>query len=575
MSVSSETLQAVQRKLEKRAEERGFHLLSSVSGSQHVFNILSSCDALPCERAIEGDNSALAWTGHTVDSSLGLWPDATDLNNWLGNDAAGTLNDLEGVYSLAHLDRAAGQLLLATDRYGMSPLYVLRQKNALLFSSSVDLLIYACNAPLTINQAAIAEYLHFHHCLADKTFVSEINRLPQGCFARFHIVQGNWRRETYFDYTSFPTPSIFDSSVAVGELVPALRHAVKRRLDPRTQIVCLLSGGFDSRSLCATLSKLEVPYRTLTTYGDTGNLDDPEGARLVADMLRVENTYLPLPSDYLARHWRAKCLMSDFATTMHTWLMPLTLQHRDPLATNLDGIAGDVVLKGLLLRESELELLASGDRPGLVEAVLTNHRMGAGFSRVVEPRVGHQWLEMVRSVVDAELARGDGHPNTLSAFVLRNRTRRAIGASPCNILAWRLNNLMPFFDFELLTLGLSVVPDLKLSGDLYREVIAKIVPELNDVPSSNDKEWPSNFPRRTRPRYCTADGSALHSYLDEIERGRDLMPGIITPAWFEKLREAVRSEPAVRCSVMHEAQAIGELFFWLSTYADQVSMDFS
>jgi hypothetical protein len=63
------------------------------------------------------------------------------------------------------------------------------------------------------------------------------------------------------------------------------------------------------------------------------------------------------------------------------------------------------------------------------------------------------------------LARWDGQPNAFSFFLLSNRTRRAIAASPGLLLEQRLRNVTPFLDRDFMTLAMAITPHHKLSGD--------------------------------------------------------------------------------------------------------------
>ncbi len=175
---------------------------------------------------------------------------------------------------------------------------------------------------ITLNATAAAEYLHFHYCLGDKTLANEVARVPQGCVLTLSLDDGRVQIDKLWDMSELPAPvgdpSGEPSGAIIDDLVAALDTAVDRRLRHNETNLCLLSGGWDSRALSGLMKRRGLSFPTLTTYGDVGTLDDPECARLVADELQLANTYIPLPHDYLARHWRDKCLATDFATTMHT-----------------------------------------------------------------------------------------------------------------------------------------------------------------------------------------------------------------------------------------------------------------
>lgn len=509
----------------------------------------------------------LAWNGHIVSPDLPLWPSTDALLAKLGDTPVCKFSVWDGLFSLALFDEAKRKLLLSADRFGMQPLYFARCGKGLIFSSSVDLIIRSLPSHVTLNHTAAAEYLHFHYCLGDKTLANEVERLPQGCALTFHLDDGQVQCDKLWRLTDLPTPvgnSLSDvADGTVDSLVAALDQAVAKRLRHANDNICLLSGGWDSRALAGLMVRRGLSFATLTTYGDIGNLDDPECARLVADELQLVNTYIPLPQDYLARHWGDKCLVTDFATTMHTWLWPLSQRHNFLGAVNMDGIAGDVALKGLMLRPEHLVLLEQHDDGALIDALWQHHAVGDALVRCLRPEVAIEWTERARQSLSDAITHWDGHPNTLSFFVLGHRTRRAIAASPCLLLEMRLRNVAPFLDREVMSSAMAIPPQYKLSGDLYRRVLQTIRPNLARIPSSNDKEWPINHPRRSRSVMATA---ALQSYRDEIQRAAGQLSGLVRSEFLTCDWATVQDRPASGIAELRLAQALGELAFWINEY---------
>jgi len=519
-------------------------------------------------KRIASDNlHSLAWCGHVVAPDLPVWPSADVLLTKLGDKPIQKIAGWDGLFAVALFLKSERKLILAADPFGMYPLYYARYGDGWVFSISIDLLLRCLPAKITLNTTAAAEYLHFHYCLGDKTLANEVVRVPQGCALTLCLPDGRVQCDRLWDMKELPEPVAppkgVPSEADVSELVTALDTAVERRLHHTGTNLCLLSGGWDSRALAGLMTRRGLSFPTLTTYGDVGNLDDPECARLVADELQLVNTYIPLPPDYLARHWRDKCLATDFATTMHTWLWPLTHQHDFSGAVNMDGIAGDVALKGLMLSTEHLALLNQRDEDGLFEALWRHHGVGDALQRCLKPRVTNEWIERARQSLLAALACWDGHPNALSFFVIGHRTRRAIAASPCLLLERRLRNVAPFLDRDFMKLAMGIPPQHKLSGDLYRQVLRTIRPSLDAIPSSNDKEWPATHPRRRRPVMATA---AIQSYRDEIHRAADRLAGFVRPEFLtgEPPPESIR--PSSAMAELRLSQALGELAFWMNEY---------
>lgn len=522
-----------------------------------------------CQRIAANGQSLLVWAGHVVTPALPLWPSAPELLEHLRALPLGSWADLDGLFALGWFDESSRTLILAADPFGMHPLYVSRCGRGWVFSNSLDLILHSLPGPLTLNQTAAAEYLHFHYCLGDKTLTNEVERLPQGCALTLHLDTGRVQKDTLWRLTALPAPADEgpgDGEAAdsvVDDLVAALDGAVARRLQHSGDNLCLLSGGWDSRALCGLMAQRGLSFQTLTTYGDVGTLDDPDAARMVADELQLINTYVPLPADYLARHWREKCVATDFATTMHTWLWPLTQRHGFAGAVNMDGIAGDAALKGLLLKPEHLTLLRQGRDADLVDALWGHHGVADTLQRCLHPEVASEWTDRSRHSLAQAVGQWHGHPNTLSFFVLSNRTRRAIAASPCMLLERRLRNVAPFLDRDFMALAMAVPPGQKLSGDLYRRLLRTIRPALADIPSSNDKTWPNDLPRRRRPVLST---NARPSYQAETQLAANRLSPWIKPEFLSREAYATADRPASAVAELRINQALGELAYWMNEY---------
>jgi len=234
-----------------------------------------------------------------------------------------------------------------------------------------------------------------------------------------------------------------------------------------------------------------------------------------------------------------------------------------------------VALKGLLLRSSDLDLLEQNEHEGLVDALMSHHAIGRTLTCALADGLRSEWLQRVRRSLGAELARWDRHPNALSFFILSNRTRRAIGASPCLLLEARLRNVAPFLDRDVLAQSMAVPPPAKLSGRLYREVIAAVNPQLAELPSSNDKHWPDSFPRRRRPKLSVEQPEALVSYLEEIATLPSWLRDVFDPAWLREAQRAAQADASARAAVLREVQCVAELALWLNTYGSKLELSLS
>lgn len=551
-------------KLLKRAKIFDFGIAERYDDSQISLLVLNSYAKNVNNRIYKDSDQILSWIGHVVYPGIPLWPDSSDLFKHISKNFKKRLSETDGLYAMSLYDKKNKTLSLSSDLYGIFPIYYRKLSYGFVFGTSVDLLIHVSDDQLSLNYTAIAEYWSFRHCLGDKTFLCEINRIPQGKLLKIELPSFKIDEIEIWSYLQLPEPVLGKINTKV--IVNTLNTSIHRRLNHEHKQICLLSGGWDSRVLSTLLARRVSNLPTITTYGDKGNMDDPECARLVADALELQNTYIPLPNDYIQKYWKEKSLLTDFGTTMHTWLMPLTNQHQFKEAVNFDGIAGDVLIKGLGLRQIHFDLLEKRDFLGLQKVIMDKFGSGQAIRRAVAKNKQNEWYILVYLSICEELKKWDYHPNTISFFILTNRTRRAIGVSPCLLLEKRLRNVAPFLDKDVLAATFSVNPSRKLGGQLYREVIKAIDQRLIEIPSTNDKNWPENYPRRRRAKLSTSSEYPLISYLNEIFNAPSTFQKILDEEWLMKVATTIKESPSMRNKIFNEVQCVAEIAFWTNTY---------
>jgi hypothetical protein len=572
--LTSQSQQFVLAQLRHRLDLRCWEIREHAQARGLCAMTVGDSERQPCLRVAQTDAADLVWTGHVVSPNLPLWPSASRLLQHIEEKPLKALPDLDGLYALAVFDHARKSLCLATDRYNMHPFYFLRAGDGLLFSTSVDLLIWCSPDKLSFNPLAAAELLHFRGFLGYKTLAKGIECVPQGKAVVFNWREGSLSFETYFSYSDLPAPSIRDTSTAVEQLVPALENAVRRRLEHGRQINCLLSGGFDSRTMCGILDRLCVPFHTFTIDSDLGKIDDLYISRLVSQALQAPNTDIPQPPDYLERFWKPKCLSVDFSTTMHAWAMPLAQAPQMSGAVNFDGLAGDVFLRAFVATPETVDLIEKGRLESLTGAVYLEINKAHNIGQAVSSRIDATWERAARESLQKELSSYLGNPNGLFLYDLGNLTRRAVGVNTCQLMSAKLANFAPFLDYQALELGLSIDPKLKFGHELYQALLAALNPALARIPSSNSSrhEWPEDFPRRERERICLQRPAAIESFLDAIDIGAELVPSLVNQQWLANAREAASDGMASRKEILYESMALGELSYWFETYKDRVDM---
>jgi asparagine synthase (glutamine-hydrolysing) len=164
----------------------------------------------------------------------------------------GLLADLRGMFAFAVWDRRQRRLLLARDRLGEKPLfYTHRPGRALLFASEMKSLLVDPDLRLSLNVAAVDQYLSLLYIPAPASIFREIAKLPAG-----HYLICSERGIEVHEYWDVPLPPEGDEDRLDEETLRARLHeAVRIQLRSDVPLGAFLSGGVDSTTVVATMAE--------------------------------------------------------------------------------------------------------------------------------------------------------------------------------------------------------------------------------------------------------------------------------------------------------------------------------
>jgi len=166
---------------------------------------------------------------------------------------ADCLHRLNGMFAFAVHDALAQTLFLARDRFGVKPLYYVRQDGLFAFASEIKALLKVPGLSRAPDMLSMFDYLVFHRTdIREETFLRHIRRVVKGCHA---LVDTNgyqevswWAPENYL--RDGDIDSIDDVCRHVEEL---LVSAVELRMRSDVPVGSCLSGGLDSSVLLGIL----------------------------------------------------------------------------------------------------------------------------------------------------------------------------------------------------------------------------------------------------------------------------------------------------------------------------------
>lgn len=350
------------------------------------------------------------------------------------------VQDLDGCFSFAVLDRNAGSILAFRDHCGLAALYWAEKHDGILISDSLK--VFERNAGF--EHHTIAEFIATGRIGVRSTIWHGVQQVPPACALGWQ--DGRHRVERFFEWTSGVVGSSMASDEAANECRRLMFDAVDAEMDQGSSTWADLSGGHDSSSVASiagALSRQRSCRRlggTVTFVDSLGEGDETAFAKTVVDQyqldwIRVQNPWpwqedgLPPPeTDSPTRdypYWaRDRVVMRELAARGGTnvmsgagpdYYLPLTATHALDRASKFRFAEAAAIIhewtvqnrttfSHVVPRELLLPLL-----PTCVQSAVLRRRLKI-------PRWIRQDFSARRTFIDAQVARDviHGWPGSLS-----------------------------------------------------------------------------------------------------------------------------------------------------------------
>ncbi len=192
---------------------------------------------------------------------------------------------LRGMFAFALWDIKKCQLLLARDRIGEKPLYLMEGSNSLLFASELKILLKSGEIPFIFDPNAINDYFYYAYVPEPKTPIRGVRKLPAG---HIWIINANswsiseecyWRMEDALPITGDPSTLIRKELENISKLI--IRSDVP--------VGVALSGGLDSGAIAALAAKEcpDIIHAFTVGYPNRPKCDERRHAKALAEYLNL------------------------------------------------------------------------------------------------------------------------------------------------------------------------------------------------------------------------------------------------------------------------------------------------
>ena len=203
---------------------------------------------------------------------------------------------LRGMFGFAIWDTRRRRLLVARDRLGIKPLYYWETPTGLAFASELRSLLALPEFPRELDPAALAQYFALGYVADPRCIFQGVKKLPPG-----HRL--TWSAETGVRVERYWSPVVAeDTSLTERDAVARLREllddAVRSHLESEVPLGAFLSGGIDSSTVVALMSRhLAQPVRTFSIGFEEPEFNEAPHAAEVARALGTNHTSLILRPD--------------------------------------------------------------------------------------------------------------------------------------------------------------------------------------------------------------------------------------------------------------------------------------
>ena len=259
---------------------------------------------------------------------------------------SGCVQRLRGMFVFALYDERRRKALIARDRLGQKPLHYSFDGTRFLFASEIKSIHAVAPELKEIDRAALRQYLQFGYIPDPATSFVGIHKLPPAHLLELEAGKLSVRR--YWDVPEYGTHMPASEEECLEELERRLAEAVKMRLIADVPLGAFLSGGSDSSTIVALMSRFSSkPVKTFSIGFQQKDFDETSYARIVAKKFATEHHELILQPDVVSSvDTISHSLEEPFADASALPTYYVSCLARQHVTVALSGDTGDEIFAG-------------------------------------------------------------------------------------------------------------------------------------------------------------------------------------------------------------------------------------
>lgn len=267
------------------------------------------------------------------------------------------LHYFDGMFSFAIWDEKEQQLFAARDRFGEKPFYYYSEKGLFAFASEMKAL-WSIGVPRDVDDKMMLNYLTLGTVQnpADKsqTFFRQISSLLPSHSLLLDLKSGKFSLSKYW-HLDRQNQQLVPGKNYVSIFNELLTDSVNKRLRSDVQVGSSLSGGLDSSSIVAIVSKLLGEEKTTATFKSYSAIfpgfekNEEDYIEKVARKFSLQNITVTPTADGLVNDFEKLCYHQEEpfpSSSIYAQYKVMELASRNKTKVLLDGQGADETLAG-------------------------------------------------------------------------------------------------------------------------------------------------------------------------------------------------------------------------------------
>ena len=190
------------------------------------------------------------------------------------------IQHFNGMFSIAIWERLTRRLTLIRDRIGIKPLFYWSDGKHLVFASELKALVAHTHVPRQVDLNSLDNFLSLEYIPGPRTIFTGIQKLPPGHLLVFD--ETGFKLQQYWEFPHNPVEA--GEEACAEALASLIEDAVRLRLVSDVPLGAFLSGGIDSSSIVANMSRMvSNPVQTFSIGFEDDTYNELPDAQVAAE----------------------------------------------------------------------------------------------------------------------------------------------------------------------------------------------------------------------------------------------------------------------------------------------------